>query len=455
MIRSTLVIASLVAGCSKPAIERGYWDIVALDDGSALVTWQDRGRSFGVSRLDPSAQYRWSADLEGRPNALDTDHGIIVADDLVALRTYHRSEHRQMVEGVSLETGRRSWVTGLRSVRSSAEGVSSFSGFATKALVRLFFKPGQDTSQSELIDVDVRTGQERGRTALPIQDAEAPLMVDGEAILHSRPSANGVIVRVGTDVTTLASSDYGCVIGEEYWRLVRTSERWELTALRDKTRKSIPIEPIAADRELSFRGCAAYRDKLVLFVGVGFLNDEMRILDFEGNQLRRVSLGDLDDPYSLRRKSPHSTFATGTLPRFVPVSLDRQAPVLAMVDLERGEIVWRSPSSVHATLFRSGNRWYWTLADDDADRGTRLVVFDGDTGEAKAVHVRAPHLLHEIGPSNVAGDSFWLLAGSDTASTSAPPVARLDAKTLQVRAAIREFDIVEMPFEIDSRASNR
>lgn len=448
MIRSALLIALLVAGCSKPATERGYWDIVALEDGTALLTWQDRGRSFGVSRLDGSAQYRWSADLDGRPSALDIDHGLIVADDLVAVRTYHRSEHRQMVEGLSLETGRRSWVTRLRSVASSDEGVSSFSGFSANGLVRLFLKPERGKSQSELIDVDLRTGQERGRTALPIQDAEAPLMVDGEAVLHGSRTTKGRIVRVGSDVATLESPGYGCVIDKEYWRLVRTSERWELAPLRDRTRKSIPVEPIAADRELWFHGCAAYRDKVVLFVGVGFQKDEMRILDSEGNELHRVSLGDLDDPYSLRRKSPHSTFATGSLPRYVPVSLQSQSPVLAMLDLERGEIVWRSQSSVHATLFRGGNRWYWTLADNDADRGTRLVVFDGDTGKATAAHVRAPRSLHEIGPRNVAGDSFWLLAGFDTTSASAPPVARLDAKTLQVRAAVREFEIVEISFEI-------
>ena len=441
-----MLVMAMFAGCSKPASSRAYWGIVALDDGSALVTWHDRGRTFGVSRLDASARYLWSADLEGRPQGLPPDHGFIVTDHVVALRTYHRSERQQMVEEVSLENGHRSWVARLR---ASADGVDGFSGFATDDAFRFYLRPDRGAEHGELIALDPSTGRERGRTSLPVSTTvgETVSTLAGNLIVSQYDT---VVVANGADVTILESRGYGCVIADEYWRLVRTAERWELAPTRDKTRRPIPVEPVVSDRDLKLEGCGAYGDSFVLFVHAGS-NTELRILDAEGNVLRRASLGVRAKVDGLR-PSPRSR-STGALPRFTPVWLGDRRETLAMVDLEQGLIAWQAPSSVLASVFRSGSRWYWSWPEDTS---TKLVVMDGDTGLGKAVQIGAPaRLVSDLGPWNVAGDSIWLLANLDSPSTSPPGVARLDIDTLQVRAATTEFVVTEVPFDSLKEARNR
>jgi hypothetical protein len=431
-MKRMLVLAVLLA-CAKPTTKRRYWQLVALDDGSALVTWHDPGRTFGVSRLDPTGRERWSTDLEGRPAASFGDRGVFVTDRQVILRTYQRSERLALAEGVSLETGRHSWTTRLRAVKSSDEGVDPFSGYVSKSSVGLFLRsPG---SGGELIDVDPLTGRELGRKQLPISTTigAEPRPLDDALVVHDGDAA---VVATGKDVTTSKSRGYGCAIENDYWRLVRTAANWELAPLRTTTRVPIPIAP--SEQDVYLQGCGVYRGSFVVFLR-GMPN-ELRILEETGNVLHRA---DLDGQLRVA-SSPEP------LTRFVPVALGAVDEVFTVLDLERGVVAWRAPSPRLADIFRSGDRWYWSWLEKT---GQTIVVLDGATGVAKAVKVRAPSVL-QFGPRNVAGDSVWLLPSLDFTRGTMPPVARLDASTLQVKVATTDFDIVEVPLDSLNQARN-
>ncbi|MDQ3364037.1 MAG: hypothetical protein M3680_01220, partial [Myxococcota bacterium] len=159
---------------------------MALEDGSALVTWQDKGRSFGVSRVGSSARVAWSADLDGRPHDLFLDRGVIVTDRLVALRTYQRADRAQQLEGLSLDDGRRAWVTRLLDSggEESTQGLDAFSGYASKDAIRPLMKGTSAKHGNELLDIEPLTGRLRTRIEVPIHHESAPLTLAGGLILH-------------------------------------------------------------------------------------------------------------------------------------------------------------------------------------------------------------------------------------------------------------------------------
>ncbi len=468
MSRTILLLATLAVACSEPSV-RAYSEIVALDDGSALVTWQDKGRSFGVSRVGPSARVEWSADLGGRPQDGRLDHGIIVSDRLVALRTYQRADRAQEVEGLSLENGRRAWVTRLLGPRGkgSADGLGHFSGYATGDAIRPFMKRTGPMQGGELLDIEPLTGRLRTRIEVPIHHESAPLTLAGGLILHDE--GRSVAVITGGAVTLLESRGIGCVINDEYWRLVRTPETWELVPLRDQRRNSILVEPTVpdhVDRELTLVGCGSYRDWFVLFLKTRQGSEqtiEVRIVDRDGKVVRRVLLGRgherILDPDLLHMGAPRASFATGALTRFVPLTLGKNHAELrlVMVDLEEGAIRWQTPRRSMDIVFRAGDRWYWSWPADGVVRDPYLAMLDGETGViAKAIQIKARD-VQRLGPRNVAGDSIWVLANLLTTSRTVPQVVRLDAGTLRVQATTPEFVVAEVAppaVEIVSAARN-
>ncbi|HLL23652.1 MAG TPA: hypothetical protein VK427_16050 [Kofleriaceae bacterium] len=436
-----LLLATLAVGCSKPERQRLPLQIVALDDGSALLTWEDAPRTHGVSRIGRDARLLWSTDLDGHPFGRGLDRGVVLTDRLVALRTYRYRELN--AEGVLLETGRRSWITPLRAVEGHGDGPDVYTGYANAQSIRLFLRAEMGKDGSELVDIDPMTGRKRGTTRLPIQTAMqgAPAHLAGELFIGG--GAGEVLVTTGQDVARFDSRGYGCIIGDEYWRLVGTPTQWELAPTRDKHRRSIPIGTVAADRNVWLIGCGAYRDSFVVFVNMGGAADELRVVDANGNVLRRAVLGESASVDAWRTTNPWSP-ETGTLPRFVPVVLGAKREELAVVDLEQGAVVRQGPSSSSADVFRGGNHWYWTWYEKE---GANIVVFDGDTGKAKSVRLAGPDRIARLGPANVGGDSLWVLSSILPARGNAPTVARLDAKTLKVQFASPPLEIIEVPVD--------
>ncbi len=289
MTRSVLLLATFAIGCSSEPIVREYRTITALADGSSLVTWQDKGRSFGVGRVDRSGHFKWVAELEGRPEDMFLHHGLVVADHLVALRTRRRdgSDKSRLLEAIALDDGRRAWKSVLRTYgteSATGDGLdANFIGFATKQAIRPFLKSGKG-HEGELLEIDPVSGRERRRAPLPVQWAHTPLALGEEVVVHGLDSKAFVI---GSDTMLVESRGVGCIVDDDYWHLVRTEDRWEMLATRDQARRPIPVEAVVPDRELALQGCAAYRDAFVLFVRVNG-SSEVRVVDREGNVLRRI-----------------------------------------------------------------------------------------------------------------------------------------------------------------------
>src|SRR5262249_23716072 len=133
-------------------------------------------------------------------------------------------------------------------------------------------------------------------------------------------------------------------------------------------------------------GCGRYRDRLIVTVDAGFgESTKVFITDPRGNVLHTIDLQ--RDTASHGANNVPTTYTTsaalrGELTRFVPYIADglseKKSRVLAMLDLELGQVAWQSPDLgdfLTYDLFRAGTSLYLALITDDI-----LVKFDGATG---------------------------------------------------------------------------
>jgi hypothetical protein len=385
------------------------------------------------------------AELAGEPQGGERSQTLLVTDGVVGVRTRVRAPATALLEGVDLATGKHLWTNRLADLDDNSTwraGIDIyFSGYALGSSMHPFL----DDSPNLLFDIDARTGREQGRVSVETM-TRAPMKYRGGIILHDVFDALAIDSAVTTKIESVG---FGCVVGEDYWRLARLpSDHYELRTLDDRIRISVETE----DPVSQLVGCATFGEGLVFFLQTrapdyrsqADIHTEIQVYDRDRQRIRRLTVGELRNN-SLVDPPTEASHAFGALARFLPLLVadtDFRSKVV-MVDLREGRIQWEIPGHAFDHVFRVDGRWYLSR-HPRTDRRLRLVaLFDGETGLLdRAVQIWGLGVeLREITDNDVGGGSLWVVAGGWVDAYRF--FARLDATTLEKVAGSPHFEIAD------------
>jgi hypothetical protein len=426
-LRWLLLIVVVWLGChgQHREAQRQYRSITAFP-GGALVTWMDERNAWSLGRLGPAGKIIWATRLEGEPQLVRGHPALLFAGELVAIRTYRHAEiDRLLLEGISVRAGSHQWSAVLHegTLPDPAAGIDNhFIGYANAdAFFPYLAKVGVYASQ--LYSVDLAGHRGAGRR-LPIREPFALRTLQGEKIVHDRSTRTAVTGRPLQ--IPFESHGYGCVVEDDYWRLVREPQKWSITSLYDER---VPLTLAPDDDTIVLEGCAAYWSKLAMFVRVGALTTIVFIDD--GMVSKTIDVGSRIDEWGVTDATPGPDARTRFVPLLVADTNDVSRARLVMIDTEEARVAWDAPADVLDQVFRIGDDWL--LVRSPADQ--RLVYLSGVTGKAhRAVRVRASN-TQLVTPKNVDETGVWLVS---TGPGAKQPIAKLGA-TLSIEQGDASF----------------
>ncbi len=396
-----LVWLFAVVACHEPSLSH-VSDLVALEDGGAVVAWMANQRKFHLRRIDVGGQLLWDTDLSNE--SISITSGIVIHDHIAVLRE-RRSDDSVVLRAFDLEDGHLAW----RSNGPNAKRISSRTVYARtpSSLIVAF--------DDEVVALDPATGREQHRAA--IADPTRPLVVGGHAIFED--VSNTLVI--GPTGHWAGPVIGGCTSAGNYYGIEREIPgNWLVTipanGLVPQRVAKLP------DRSMPLR-CFGYRGALVV-VGESWTEPmtggPRTYIDVIG---RDGAVHDSTTVLGTFEWQPRDYGAFGETTRLMPL-LQRRGG-LFVLDLER---LHEPPVHLSAlevlTMARSGSHWH------AAEYEGRWVVLDGANGFFRTVHVRGELGTYGGNPDDgslIAGGSLWLYSGQWTRDLG---VTRLDATTL-------------------------
>jgi hypothetical protein len=422
-------------------------NLVALDDGTALVVWRanydhDPSREW-LAHMSHTGALDWSRELPG----LTAQHGVLVVGDVIAVR-YTRIRGFDAIEdavaGFARRGGEQIWDRMLSPLapgtHQGAEPISFFPAFAAGGtLIEQVLAHGADSRV--LTAIDPRTGELLGKATLGSDEPVGPIAIGNRVVLHFNASQITVVdTSHGIAVTQVPVGGggvrYGCIIGDDYVAFDDTTAALVGFRGADPASRHViahPFRPV--DGYFTARTCGHQRDRMVFAIienGVDHpaSKTSIAIVDSHGAVISTIAMPFSSGWGQVNLTQDPETFAfSGALPRFVPyLSLDdtkrddRDAH-LAMVDLEQASVSWvaKMAFDLPDEVFRHDDRWYL----DNSVTGGVVMAFDGTSGALVAAVDGGNPIL----PSHVAGGTLWRFS-SDWSRLDKAPLAALDAKTL-------------------------
>lgn len=421
-MRVVVLLCFLLACGRRTPLERTFETLAALDDQTAIVTGR-QGDEYFVGRLDANGQLLWSTPLEGRPQHAPFRSPALFLEDVVVVRTFRRNKNAASIafEAFTTENGRRRWSSSLRTVEGQADITAAmnplFLGYADSVGLHGYLEPIHGHAR-ELITVAAADGKLTDRKNVEIGAAHAPIEVGGTVFLHG---ARELSLDLSAPLEPFESRGAGCVVDQTYQRLRGLDGHWQLEG-RDGSRIQLPYTTTVP---VFLVGCARYRDRTVVFVELA-QGGELLVFDPDRTLSERLAM---KRPVTeVRDIAPSATFASGVLPRFVPLLVqDAKGRELLMIDLDRAETIWSVATDARDRVLRMGETWVWAWLDD----GSHIAELDGENGKLRAaLRVDAP--LAPLDPRHVRGSRLWLLSPAPAADGDVP-VVRLETELRATR----------------------
>src|SRR5690349_20617948 len=187
MIRILVIVLALLS-CSRRHVDREYRTFNVLADGTTIVTWWDRPVGHGLGRINKDGDLLWSVSLEGSPQQASHRAALLVADDIIAIRTYRQEGNRSAIqlEGISMRDGQRRWTTTLREHASLSESEDEgldpdYWGHTVSDRFVVYLRRGtQDAATAH--EVDARGGKQIRRAELELHSGSHHTLSWGDRV---------------------------------------------------------------------------------------------------------------------------------------------------------------------------------------------------------------------------------------------------------------------------------
>lgn len=441
MIRALVSAVILSGGCAGEPADLLVRDVLALDDGTAVVHTEDqKTQVHSIARM-VSGRTVWSTELPGEPLKFGVQ-GMSVHKGIVGVRQVHNGFVPFVgMTGLSLGTGDPQWNATLKSFpgqRFTPElgKDPSLGSFATQAA---FFEFVNDNAgrADELLAIDADTGAVV-RRALSDDMHSAPIVVGPYLVVHSFGTAS-VFGGSAAEPMMVPVEGVGCVADGEFARVIPTTHGFQLVAWpeMDPTRASTVDLEIPPDAHKRIVGCARYGKQIVV-ERTDLKTTELHIMTPAGRSQGVVTLAGWRDSHTEQR-FPAAAAVGGALPRYVPYDVDTaDGHQLWLIDLERRTVARKLPFRDVESIFQVDGRWYLVAY------GQTIAAIDGDDGRfVGAVRVQGVRYLRPIDPTSIAGGSLWI-AGYGQSASEGVAIARLDARSLAPTFASPAIQIVDV-----------
>ncbi len=430
----TFAVALLA--CGSPPL-RQFTDVVALDDGSALLAFDVATEGSRVGRIGVDGEIQWESKLTDKASYGIPEPNLSVHDRVVGVRVLRDRRTSLAIEAFDLADGHPVWETTIPGVL--VDHRTSY--LRTRRSMIEFFSPSSDADSHSIVALDPATGRLRMRSSVThgLDDSFAL----GEQLVLA--GGRVIVDEAGRSISNPEAVGHACIHEGAYvaFRFDPGSGRYQMT--RSPQASSSAVVVVDVHTQLAQRGikrCFSYHDHLGL-VTTDRETSTTRITFLDG---AGRSTGGVSVRGKVETQWPATAAPTGDT-RFMPlITVDGDRARLSLLDLERREVVWeRELDHRNYDVFRVGASWFLVTKFGDP----LIAVFDGITGELRnAVRVNA--YLTPIRPTSVGGGSLWLMARGHW--VSGPQVARLDASTLMVTlnsAKIPVADARDTPFLVD------
>jgi hypothetical protein len=437
----TVVFAFAVAllACGSPPLRR-YMDVVALDDGSALLAFDVATKGDHVGKIGIDGEIQWEAQLTDEAAYGIPEPNLSVHDRVVGVRVLRDRRSTLAIEALDLADGHQVWETVIPNVEV---GLHTSYLRTDRSMIEFFNAPSGSDAPGTIVALDPATGRVRMRSS-GTRGLLEPFALGEQLVLDG---GKMVVNEAGTSISAPGSTGSACVHGGAYvaFRIDKTTQRKQMT--RSPLGSPGAATWIDLDEQVAtswILRCFSYRNQLGI-VAIDQGKTRITFVDGDGRATGGVSVpGELDPLW------PASSAPTGST-RFMPViTVEKRERVrLFLLDLERHEVVWeRELDDRNLDLFRVGSSWF--LVTGRRWSGASLIaVFDGITGELRNA-VRVNTNLTPIRPQSVGGGSLWLM--TDEHWISEHHVSRLDAASLVVTLGSAEIPIADArdtPFLVD------
>ncbi len=442
----TVVSAFAIAllACGSPPL-RQFMDVVALDDGSALLAFDIATKGDHVGKIGIDGEIQWETQLSGKASYGIPEPNLSVHDRVVGVRVLHDQRTRLTIEALDLADGHRVWETTIPGVL--VDHRTSYLR-TDVSMIEFFNSPSNSNAPASIVALDPVTGRVRMRSSMT-HDPHESFALGEQLVLEG---GRVIVDEAGTSISIPASVGSGCLHGGAYvaFRIDERSGRKQMT-------RSPPGNPgeatfIDLDDPVAtswIRRCFSYHGQLGI-VTTDQGKTRITFVDGAGRATGGVSV-----PGEVETQWPATAAPTGSI-RFMPVITIEKDRVtekdrirLFLLDLERRAVVWkRDLDDRNVDLFRVGSSWF-LITGQRWSAPSLIAVFDGVTGALRNA-VRVNTHLTTIRPQSVGGGSLWLM--TDDHWISEHHVSRLDAATLVVTLGSAEIPIADArdtPFLVD------
>ena len=415
--------AIALSACGSPPL-RQFADVVALDDGSALLSYEVAAEGDRIGRIGVGGELQWEAQLTGKASYGVPEPNLSIHDRVVGVRVLRDRRTSLAIEAHDLADGHQVWESTIPNV--SVDHATSHLR-TDRSMIELFRAPGSNPSHS-IVALDPSTGRVRMRSSTT--NAVYESLAFGEQLVLS---GGGVVVGEDGTATSNEVVGFGCL-----HRGALVTFRMDAKGTHQMVRSPQTGAATVVDLERqvtargSIRNCFSYRGQLTIVTSSHpSPTTQLVFVDGAGR-----STGEISVPGQLPTLWPAGAAPSGSI-RFMPlITVDGDRTRLFLLDLERREAVWeRDLDHRNYDVFRVNSSWFLVTKQI----GDPLIaVFDGVTGELRnAVRVKAN--LRPIRATSIGGGSLWLMAEAHW--VAAPPVARLDGTTLVVTLGSAEIPI--------------
>lgn len=419
---STFALA--LFACGSPPLRR-YMDVVALDDGSALLAFDVAAEGSRIGKIGVDGEMQWESQLSGKASYGIPEPNLSVHDRVVGVRVLRDQRTSLAIEALDLADGHQVWETTIPSVLVD-HGTSHLR--TDRSMIEFFRAPAESNSPPIIAALDPSTGRVRMRSSTT--NAVYESIAFGEQVVLN---GGGVVINGDGIASSAELVGFGCVhSGALVTFRMDPKGTHQMTTLSQTGAATV----VDLDRQVTAKGtirnCFSYRDQLAIVTSSHpSPTTQLVFVDVTGR-----STGEISVPGQLPTLWPAVAAPSGPT-RFMPlITVDGDRARLSLLDLEKREVAWRRDlDHRNYDVFRVGPSWFLVTKQF----GDPLIaVFDGVTGELRnAVRVKAN--LRPIRPTSVGGGSLWLMAEAHW--VAGPPLARLDATTLVVTLGSAEIPI--------------